>query len=137
MTQIHHPKTTKPTPRFTPSPVQLRGLASISRRPSAGTAGIFVLEHVGQSMRTDIIETLQHRESDDRTGNSHRRETRMAGCGIRSSVIHGRGNCHAGRHLVIQQATDALSQFGSDLFVSVVIAAVGRRVNTASQIAFQ
>ena len=68
-------------------------------------------------MRANSVVALEHRESTDRAGDADGREAGMARGGERTAVIHARNDGHSRWHLVVQEASDFLSQDGSDAVV--------------------
>ena len=88
-------------------------------------------------MFAHIVVALQHRKSAHRSRNTHRSESRVPGSRKRPTVIHGRGNSNARRHLVVEQSPHALTQYRFQSSVTLLICITAVAVDAASEIAFE
>ena len=52
-------------------------------------------------------------------------------------MIHGRGDGHAGRHLVVEKSANFRAHQRCDLVVRRIVGTIFRRINTAGQVAFE
>ena len=64
-------------------------------------------------MRPYVVVAVQPSETPEHGGDADGREAGVARRRIGSPMVHGRADCHAGGHLVVQQSAHALPQGGA------------------------
>ena len=73
---------------------------AVNVTPNAGW--VRVAEQARQTVLTNVVVALQHRETTQRGRNPDRSETRMTGSRVGATVVHRRRDRYTGRHLVVQ-----------------------------------
>ena len=96
---------------------------------------IFITEKDRQSMGPHIVVALQHRKSNDGTGNPNRGKSGMSRGRKRSPMVHRRRNCHSSGHFVVQYPANPLTQMRFDLFINSIINVSGVGIQRSCQIA--